>query len=140
MISGHGAKKPLKKVRKVKKAKKLVKKHIKKIVKKEVALKDASGQYTDAGWAAQAIVHAKVADKKFAKLPAIKVWLKANCDKAQGTGATFWLNKHLLVGIAKLVKGKLVGQIGWAFSIKKLGEEKILGKVFPKPVRAKKPM
>ena len=93
---------------------------------------EADGKPTDAGYAAQAIIHAKAADKKFAKLPAIKIWLKANCPKAQGDGAKLWLNKHLLTGIAKLVKGKLVGQLGWGFSIKKLGEEKILGKVFPK--------
>ena len=131
-------KKPLKKVRKAKKGKKLVKKAIKKIVKKEVALTDENGAYTDAGWAAQAIVHAKAQDKKYVKLPVIKTWLKANCDKAQGAGSTVWLNKHLLSGIAKLVKGKLVGQLSWGFAIRHLGEEKILGKVFPKKAAAKK--
>ena len=135
-----GAKKPLHKVKKgVKGKKKVVKKTIKKLVKKEVALKDAAGAYTDAGWAAQAIVNAKAADKKFVKLPAIKAWLKDNSPKAKGDGSVFWLNKHLLTGIAKLVKGKLVGQLGWGFSIKKLGEEKILGKVFPKKAPVKKP-
>jgi hypothetical protein len=134
-----GTKKPLKKVKKAKKAKKLVKKAIKKIVKKEVALKDANGAFTDAGWAAQAVINAKAADKKYVKLPAIKTWLKANCDKAQGAGSKFWLNKHLLEGIAKLVKGKLIGQLGWGFSLRHLGEEKIQGKVFPKKERKPSP-
>ena len=132
------AKKAIKKVKKVKKAKKLVKK-VKKIVKKEVILKDENGEYTAAGWAAQAIVGAKVADKKFVKLPLIKKWLKENSTVVQESGGTFWLNKHLLEGIAKLVKGKLVGQVGWGFSIRKQGEEKILGKVFPKAEKGKKP-
>jgi hypothetical protein len=93
--------------------------------------------FTDAGWAAQAVINAKSVDKKYVKLPAIKTWLKANCDKAQGAGSKFWLNKHLLEGIAKLVKGKLIGQLGWSFTLRHLGEEKILGKVFPK--KEKKP-
>jgi hypothetical protein len=134
-----GVKKPVKKVKKVKKAKKLVKKAIKKIVKKEVALKDANGAFTDAGWAAQAVINAKAADKKYVKLPAIKTWLKANCDKAQGERSSFWLNKHLLEGIAKLVKGKLIGQLGLGFSLRHLGEEKILGKVFPKKEKKSSP-
>jgi hypothetical protein len=38
-----------------------------------------------------------------------------------------------------LVKGGLISQNGWGFCLKKKGEEKIFGKVFPKAEKFPKP-